>query len=177
VLNTPVITVYRFGIYGLAYFIGYFVLSHEEVTDRLSKFWLPMCIVALVAGITYTYVYFGENYAAEPFVNNVPACAYGWLATLAIIAFMKVHGNRTNPFTGWMQKKSWGLYIFHYLPLSVTAWYLSIYASGMPAFFHYFLTLVAGFGGGLLLYEIISRIPVLRWCILGIKKEKKSVQG
>jgi peptidoglycan/LPS O-acetylase OafA/YrhL len=168
VLNTPVITVYRFGIYGVAYFIGYFVLSHDEVIDRLSKFWLPMCIVALVAGIAYTYVYFGENYAAEPFVNNVLACAYGWLATLAIIAFMKVHGNSANAFTGWMQKKSWGLYIFHYLPLSMTAWYLSIYASGMPAFFHYFLTLLAGFAGGFLLYEIISRIPVLRYCILGI---------
>jgi peptidoglycan/LPS O-acetylase OafA/YrhL len=177
VLNTPVITVYRFGIYGIAYFIGYFVLSHDEVTDRLSKFWLPMCIVALAAGVAYTYCYFGENYAAEPFVNNVLACAYGWLATLAVIAFMKVHGNIENVFTRWMNKKSWGLYIFHYLPLSMTAWYLSVYASGLPAVFHYVLTLAAGFAGGVLLYEIISRIPILRFCVLGIKKEKKDVQG
>jgi hypothetical protein len=49
----------------------------------------------------------------------------------------------------------------------------------MPALFHYFLTLVAGFAGGVLLYEIISRIPILRWCVLGVgvKKEKKDVQG
>jgi peptidoglycan/LPS O-acetylase OafA/YrhL len=177
VLNTPIITVYRFGIYGAAYFIGYFVLSHDEVTDRLSEFWLPLGIIALVAGIAYTILYFGENYAVEPFVNNVPACAYGWLATLAVIAFMKAHGNIENGFTRWMNKKSWGLYIFHYLPLSMTAWYLHIYASGLPEVCHYVLTLVAGFAGGILLYEIVSRIPILRWCVLGMKKEKKSVQG
>jgi peptidoglycan/LPS O-acetylase OafA/YrhL len=177
VLNTPVITVYRFGIYGIAYFIGYFVLSHEEVTDRLSKFWLPVGVIALAAGIAYTILYFGENYAVEPFVNNVLACAYGWLMTLAVLAFMKVHGNRENSLTRWMHEKSWGLYIFHYLPLSVTAWYLHIYASGLPAVLHYVLTLAAGFLGSVLLYEIISRIPILRWCVLGIKKEKKDVQG
>jgi peptidoglycan/LPS O-acetylase OafA/YrhL len=168
VLNTPVITVYRFGIYGAAYFIGYFVLSHDEVTDRLSEFWIPVGMIALAAGIAYTFLYFGKNYAVEPFVNNVLACAYGWLVTLAILAFMKVHGDGANAFTRWMRGRSWGLYIFHYLPLSMTAWYLHIYASGMPALFHYFLTLVAGFAGGVLLYEIISRIPILRWCVLGI---------
>jgi hypothetical protein len=52
----------------------------------------------------------------------------------------------------------------------MTAWYLHIYAYGIPAFVHYLLTLTAGFAGGVLLYEIISRIPILRWCILGIKK-------
>jgi peptidoglycan/LPS O-acetylase OafA/YrhL len=147
------------------------------VTDRLSKFWLPLGIIALVAGIAYTFLYFGENYAVEPFVNNVLACAYGWLATLAVIAFMRAHGNIENSFTRWMNRKSWGLYIFHYLPLSMTAWYLHIYASGLPAVFHYILTLVAGFAGAVLLYEIVSRILILRWCVLGIKKEKKDVQG
>jgi peptidoglycan/LPS O-acetylase OafA/YrhL len=175
VLNTPMITVYRFGIYGAAYFIGYFVLSHEEVTDRLSKFWLPVGMIALATGIAYTVLYFGENYAVEPFVNNALACAYGWLATLAVIAFMKVHGNSVNVFTRWMHERSWGLYIFHYLPLSMTAWYLHIYAPGMQDFFHYFLTLIAGLAGGILLYEVISRIPILRWCVLGMKKEKKDV--
>jgi peptidoglycan/LPS O-acetylase OafA/YrhL len=90
---------------------------------------------------------------------------------------MKVHGNIENVFTRQMNKKSWGLYIFHYLPLSMTAWYLHIYAVGLPAVCHYVMTLVAGFAGGILLYEIVSRIPILRWCVLGIKKENKNVQG
>ena len=31
VLNTPVVTVYRFGIYGFCFFTGYFIFSHDEV--------------------------------------------------------------------------------------------------------------------------------------------------
>jgi hypothetical protein len=37
--------------------------------------------------------------------------------------------------------------------------------------------LIAGFAFGYGLYEIISRIPFYRWAVLGIKKEKKNVQG
>ena len=34
------------------------------------------------------------------------------------------------------------------------------------------LLLVTGFCGALLLYEIFSRIPFIRWAVLGIKKAK-----
>jgi hypothetical protein len=144
---------------------GYYLEKHIEkefIRSRTRKLLVPGTIGVIIFGWIQGYY--------NMLISNA-------FATLAIIAFMKVHGNSVNAFTGWMQKKSWGLYIFHYLPLSMTAWYLSIYASGMPAFFHYFLTLLAGFAGGVLLYEIISRIPILRWCVLGIKKEKKDVQG
>lgn len=175
VLNTPIITVYRFGIYGLSYFIGYFILSHDEVTNRLSKYWLPLGIVAIGTGITYTVLYFGKNYAMEPYINNVLACIYAWLMTLAVLAFMKVYGDKETSITKWMSKKSWGLYIFHYLPLSAVASYLHKYATGLPIIMYYILSGIASFAGGILLYEIISRIPVLRWCILGIKKGVKNV--
>lgn len=175
VLNTPMITVYRFGIYGLAFFVGYFILSHDTVVERLSRFWLPIGIVAIILGIMYTVLYFGENYAAEPVINNMPACAYAWVMTLAVLSFMKVHGEVSNPFTKWMSSKSWGLYVFHYLPIAVCAYYLNLYAQGLPVILHYLLTLIAAFVGAYLLYEIISRIPVIRWCILGMRKEKKDV--
>ena len=34
VLNTPVVVVYRFGIYGLGFFLGYFIFAHDEVMDK-----------------------------------------------------------------------------------------------------------------------------------------------
>ncbi|MCR5702336.1 MAG: hypothetical protein K6G76_09345 [Lachnospiraceae bacterium] len=36
----------------------------------------------------------------------------------------------------------------------------------------YILSLIVGFGGAYLLYEIISCIPVYRWMVLGMKKKK-----
>ncbi|MDD6039165.1 MAG: acyltransferase [bacterium] len=173
VLNTPVITVYRFGIYGLCFLIGYFVLSHECVMERLEKFACPLSIAAIALGIAYTVLYFGENYAAEPAINCPLACVFGWIAVLAIFAVMKKWGDRTSPLAQWMSKKSWGLYIFHYVPLAMVAYYLSISEVKLPVIVYYLAVLVAEFAGGYLLNEIISRIPILRWCVLGISKKKK----
>ncbi len=172
ILNTPVIAVYRFGIYATGFFIGYFVLSHDEVIERLSKHWIFLSLAAVVLGITYTVLYFGENYAVAPTVNCPLACIYAWIMTLAILAFMKLHGDRETWLTKWMNKKSWGLYVFHYLPLSMTAWYLHLYAAKMPAVCCYLLCALSSFAAGILIFEIIRRIPILRWCVLGLKKEE-----
>ena len=175
ILNTPVVTVYRFGIYGFCFFAGYFLFSHDEVIQRLEKWWYLWDVTAIGLGIAYTVIYFGENYATEPVINNVLACSYCWFAILAILTTMKKYGNKVNSFTAWMSKKSWGLYVFHYLPLAMVSYYLHIYAPGMPPAIVYILVGISAFLGGYLLYEIISRIPLIRWCVLGIKKEKKHV--
>lgn len=174
VLNTPIIAVYRFGIYGFTFFLGYFVLAHDEVIDRLSKYSVPLIAAALILGGLYAGFYFGENYAVMPTVNCIPAVAYAWTTCLAILPSMKRWGNTMPKFAGEISKRSFGLYVFHYLPLSATAYLLHKYTS-VPALPSYLLVAIAAFLGSLILYEMISRIPVLRWCVLGIKKEKKNV--
>lgn len=174
ILNTPVIVVYRFGIYGLVFFLGYFVLAHDEVIDRLSKYAIPLLCAAVILAAVYVVLYFGENYAVMPTVNCIPAVVYGWVACLAILGSMKRWGNAMPGFAAFLSKKSFGLYIFHYLPLSATAYLLHKYTS-IPAIFNYVIVAVAAFCGSLLLYEIIRRLPIIRWCILGMKKEKKNV--
>ena len=144
------------------------------MTERLSKYWLIFFVVAVALGCGYVAYYFGENYATEPIVNSPFSIAYGWMAILAIFAVMKRWGDRTNAFADWMTKKSFGLYVFHYLTLAAAAYWMNRYTK-MPALPSYLLSGVAAFGGGWLLYEIVSRIPLLRWCVLGIKKEKKNV--
>lgn len=175
VLNTPIVTVYRFGIYGFCFFTGYFIFSHDEVVERLSKWWGIFLIVTGATGIFYTIYYFGENYAVEPVLNNLPACIYCWFSILAILAFMKKYGNSENKVSRWMSKKSWGIYVFHYLSLTCVAYYLRRFASELSAGIVYIVVGISAFAGALLLYEIISRIPIIRWCVLGLKKEKKHV--
>lgn len=174
ILNTPVITVYRFGIYGCAYLLGYFVFAHESVVEKLSKYWYVLTMVAIALASGYVYYYFGENYAVEPIVNSPFSIAYGWITILAIFAIMKRWGDKTWVVMEWLRKRSFGLYVFHYLPLSIAAYLMDRYTnfSALPS---YLIAGIASFAGGLLLYEIISRIPLIRWCVLGIKKEKKNV--
>ena len=174
ILNTPVICVYRFGIYGICFLLGYYVFSHEKVTDRLACVSVPLAAAAVVLAVFYVRYYFGENYAEEPVVNSPFSILYGWTVCLAVLGGMKRWGNRTSRKTAWLSKKSYGLYLFHYLALSAAAYFLDRYTkvTGVAA---YLLSGIAAYAGGYLLYELIKRIPVIRWCVIGEKKERNDV--
>ena len=175
ILNTPVIVCYRFGLYGLTFFLGYFVFSHDEVIEKISRFSIPLAAGTVVLCAVYIYLHFGDNYAENPVFNCVPAIAYCWCACLAILGLAYRYFNKQTPLSRFMTKRSFGLYVFHYLPLSASAYLITKYLS-LPVPAIYLIVLVCGFAGGLLLNEIISRIPFVRWAVLGIRKEKKDVR-
>ncbi len=177
VLNTPLVVVYRFGYYFFMFLAGYFVFSHDEVVEVLKK-WFPLLLgIALVLGTIFCIRNFGDYYADKPVNRSVLFISYGYFVCLAIIGGMAKYGNFKNGFTEWMSKRSYGLYIFHYLGISSVALFLA--KPGLiPAPAAYLLSLVAGFALAYLLNAVISRIPFFRWAVLGIKKEeKKNVQG
>lgn len=169
---TLAIPVYRLGIYIFVFLLGYFVFWQEEVIDRLQKHALSLLTAALVLGIVYTACSFGQNYAVEPNVNSPLAIAYSWLMCLAVLGCMKRYADRPIPFLNFWHGRSFGLYVFHYLPLSATAWLLAEHTQ-LPAWALYLLTVIVAYGGGLAMYEIVSRIPGLRWCLLGLHTSKE----
>ena len=172
VLNTPIVVVYRFGIYGLGFLLGYFIFSHEEVMEKLEKYWMLFGILALAFCIVFLVFNLGKPYPEHEVLDTFLCNMYAWFGTLGLLAFMKKWGDFHNGFSDWMCRKSWGLYVFHYLGIAISSWYIKMYLPQIPVFFVYLLVLVSGIAGALLLYEIISRIPVLRWCVLGIKHNK-----
>jgi len=174
ILNTPVIVVYRFGIYTLAFFLGYFVFAHDEVIDRLSRCRAVLIPLALGLGIVYLILHFGDNYADMPVVGSVPAVAFAWAAILAIFGSARAWADKTGTLSSYMTKSSWGIYIFHNMIISGMALLFRDHTS-LPALLCYVLTFVAGLGGAIVLNEIISRIPIVRWCVLGIKKKCQNV--
>ena len=79
ILNTPYITVYRFGFYGFGFFVGYFLFSQETVIDRLRKYRFVFLPVSIALGIVYTCMYYGQNYAdsfAQLSVNSSCSSLY-----------------------------------------------------------------------------------------------------
>ena len=48
-----------------------------------------------------------------------------------------------------------------------------MYVTDMPVILYYVINLVAAFAGSYVLYAVISHIPVIRWCVLGLSKKKK----
>ena len=174
ILNTPIISVYRFAFYFVFFVLGYYVFSHDEVMEILKKYAVFLIALAAAACIAFSVLYFivkgGLNYADRP-INRYPlfsACAY--LGSLAMLGGMARFGDIDNGFTRWMSKKSFGLYVFHYLGISSVA--LLIAKPGfLSAPYCYLLSLVAGFVFGYGLYAVISRIPFFRWAVLGISKK------
>ena len=179
ILNASIISVYRFGYYLAFFLIGYYVFSNDQVIEKLKKYAVFFIAFGSVLCIAFAVLYFwvrgGMNFADNP-VNRGPlyvACSY--FGSLAMIAGFARFGDFSNRFTSWMSKRSFGLYVFHYLGISSMA---LIFAKPMllPAPLCYIISLTAGFAFGYGLYEIFSRIPFYRWALLGIKKEKKNVQ-
>ena len=52
---------------------------------------------------------------------------------------------------------------------------LRSFTSELPEEIVYIVVGISAFAGALLLYEITRRIPIICWCVLGLKKEKKDV--
>ena len=170
--NTPVVTVYRFGLYNTVFLLGYFVFSHDEVIEVLKRWFLPLLILAAGLGAWFCLSGFGKNYADEPLNRSVLFVSYAWIACLAILGGFARYADRENRFTGWMRKRSFGLYVFHYLGISSVA--LFIAKPGLvPPLPAYLLSTVAGFAAGYLLPAVIMRLPFFRWAVLGMKGRER----
>ena len=169
ILNAPLIKVYRFGFYGAAYLIGYLFFSQDAIMEKLKKQSVFLLLSAVTAGIAFIRIYFATPYTDDTVLRSPLCNLYAWLMTLAILACMKRWGDFENGFTVFGNKISRGLYLFHYLPLAVCA--DIVYKASFPAAVKYGLTALSSFVGAFLLYEIFSRIPVLRTLVCGIRKK------
>ena len=147
--------------------------------EKLKRYAVWFIAGGAVLCIVFTVLNFwirgGMNYADKPVNRGLLYAACAYFGSLAMIAGFARFFDISNSFTEWMNKRSFGLYVFHYLGISSMA---LIFAKPMllPAPLCYIISLVAGFAFGYGLYEIISRIPFYRWAVLGIKKERKHVQ-
>ncbi len=176
VLNTPIICVYRFGLYGLVFLLGYCVFSHDEVIDVLKRWFLQLLVTAILLGTAFCIVNFGKIYADAPVNRTLLYAAFCWFTCLAVLGGMVKYGDVETRFTRWMGRRSFGLYVFHYLGISAVG--LWIGRTGiLPAVLVYMITLIAGFASGYVLNAVIARIPFFRWAVLGIsgRKGKKNV--
>ena len=171
ILNTPVIAVYRFGIYGFCFFAGYFVFCHDDVIFRLEKFCIPLLAVAAGLLVVYTVIYFGKDYSVSPVVNNPLAISSAWFSCLALLGIFKKYFDKENSFTRFMKKRSFGLYVFHYLGLSAAALLIKKNTS-LNGILVYLIGASSACAIGFGLGEIVPKIPFIRWVLLGIKKKK-----
>lgn len=172
ILNMPMLTMYRLGIYLVAFLLGYLVFSHENVQETLAKYGLPLLLAAVVTGVIYTIYYFGDNYAEAYVLKSFFTNGYAWLMVLGILGFGKKYCDRQNGFSAYMTKSSFGLYVLHYTFIVIPCYYLKEKTT-LPVWIIYIAALLIVYVCTPLWYEVLRRIPVIRCLVLGIRKKAK----
>ena len=154
--------------YLIPFLLGYFVFAHDAVQEKLAKAWVPLMGCAVVAGTVLVATTFGQDNTTPQYLGSPLNCLYGWLMCLAMMAWFKARFDRTGSFAGYMTRSSYGLYIVHYLVIASLGYMMKTYTQ-LPPVAMYVILAVAVFTLSPLLYEVIRRIPLVRWCVLGEK--------
>lgn len=162
------LNLYKPLFYLIPFLLGYFVFSHESVQEALGKVWVPLLACAVVAGGILVGTTFGQDNTSPQYLGSPLNCLYGWLACLAMMAWFKAKWDRTSPFAAYMTQSSYGLYIVHYLVVASLGYMMKTYTQ-LPSWSMYLILTVAVFTLSPLLYEVLRRIPFIRWCVLGVK--------
>lgn len=159
--------------YLVPFLLGYFVFSHEEVQEKVAKMHLPMLIAAIAAGVVLILTTWGETNTTPQYLGGWLNNLYAWLMILAMMGCFKAWFDRTNRFADYMTRSSYGIYIVHYLVIASLGYMMKVYTT-LPPFAIYAILFVAVLLVSPLIYEIIRRIPFVRWCVLGIKEIHQS---
>ena len=164
---------YKPFFYLITFVMGYFVFSHDKVQEILEKFWIPMMVFAVIAGSVLIVTTFGQDNTTPRYLSSPLNNLYGWLMCLAMMGWFKAKFDRTGKFAGYMTKSSFGLYIVHYLVIAGigSTMYFNM-REQLPPYAMYLILTVAVFTVSPLLYEGLRRIPFVRWCVFGEKKNK-----
>lgn len=159
--------------YFIPFLMGYFIFANDSVHETLGRAWAPLLGCAVVVGGVLIGTTFGQDNTTPQYLGSPLNCLYGWMACLAMMAWFKARFDRTGAFAGYMTRSSFGLYIVHYLVIASLGYMMKVYTQ-LPPLAMYAILTVAVFTLSPLIYEIIRRIPVVRWCVLGEKRTKAS---
>ena len=152
--------------YIIPFLMGWFVFSHDEIQEKLKNAWIPLLACAVIAGIVLVATTFGQDNTSPKYLGSPLNCLYGWLMCLAMMAWFEARFDRTGKFAGYMTRSSFGIYIVHYLVIAALGYMMKMYTQ-LPPLAMYLILTVAVFTLSPLLYEILHRIPFIRWCVFG----------
>ena len=130
---------------------------------------LPLLVLAVATGIVLVATTWGQDYSAPIYLRSILNNLYAWFMMLAMLGCFKSWFDRTSPFSTYMSRSSFGIYVVHYLVIVSLSYMMKVYTTLSP-FAMYMILLVAVLTLSPLIYEILRRIPFIRWCVLGIKK-------
>jgi hypothetical protein len=169
-LMTPIIELggKSVGEFFACFLLGFFLLSLDEVQDKLVKYRIPLVIswVVLMALRSFMHLYSGGYGLAWDIEQRILT----WIGILAILGLGKRYLNFNNKFTQYFSSAAFPIYFFHQSVLVTVAFYVVKFTDII--LLQFVLILSMSFAITLLCYEIFRRSSVTRF-MFGIKNKKK----
>lgn len=162
---------YRPAEYFITFLLGYFVFSHDKVIELAKRICLPMLAISLASGIVFAIRIYGLDDTNPIVLKDWLTNIFAWSTILSLIGCFAKWTDKTSRFAAYMAKSSFGIYVMHYLVIASLGYMLKMYTQ-LPPLAIYAILLASVLLISPALNELISRIPFIRWCVLGINKRK-----
>ncbi|MCL2592340.1 MAG: acyltransferase family protein [Defluviitaleaceae bacterium] len=154
---------HSFGEYFAYFMLGYFVLSNENIQQRLEKYRIILLSISLIF-MTLRGLFWYGILNVHPLIFTQ---FYAWTTILVLIGFGRKYLDIKNKFTKYMVNSSFAVYIFHQTWIIVVGYYV-LQAVAIP-FIQMPLILVFSVILTFISYEVCKRLKVTRW-LFAIKK-------
>lgn len=155
------------GQFLILFLFGYYIVSEESVLQKLKQYRFVSLTICILSGIAYTYLYCFKN------IRNICITGlyifFGWMGIIALLGIGQSKLNVHNRLCDYLTRASFPVYIIHMPVLAAVGFFVLKLPVGAAAQFSMIIliSLIVTF----LIYEIVKRIPVLRF-FLGIAKPK-----
>lgn len=155
------------GQFMILFLFGYYILSEESILQKLKRYRFISLTGCVLSGALYSYLYCFEN------LRNVWMTGlylfFGWMGIISLLGIGESKLNIHNRFCGYLTRASFPVYILHMPILVVTGFFVLKLPIGV--FGQFSVIVLVSLTATFLTYEIVKRIPVLRF-FLGITKQK-----
>ena len=161
------INLYRPIYYFISLLIGYYIFSSEVIHNYLASKAKLLIAIAMMTAAAFTIRYYGVDYTL-PSVIQSPLCPlFCWAMVLAMFGGFRRWADNTTPLASYMSRSSYGLYIVHMTVCSASC--IILKQTALPIWSIYVITILTTYLGSFLLWEILRRVPFVRWAVFGIK--------
>lgn len=151
--------------YLVCFLLGYFFMADDRIVNVCKRYWYITGGMYLILNIYHLIMYSFFGFISGPLYNLLVA-SVSWLGILSIIGAGRRWLNFSNKLTLYFTKASYPYYILHQTILVAVAYFVIKYLSGVVL--QFVVIVIVSFLFTALMYEIVRKIPYLRW-ILGIK--------
>ena len=155
------------GQFMILFLFGYYILSEESILQKLRQYQFVSLTICILSGSLYTYLYCFEN--IRNILMDELYIFYGWMAIMMLFGIGQSKMNFHNRVSIYLTQASFPIYILHMPILVVAGFFVLKLPVGVAG--QFLLTVLISFIGTFFIYDIVKRMPVLRF-FLGMKKQK-----